>query len=292
MSNKLYFYPLTIWLTRENRGVGNINYSMNDNDFKVHKNSRSDVQFVVRDIDRKPIILKSKSLRIVVVNPDNNEVILDKPLEILNEIKGLAKVIIEDFETADWQLGYYDYSVHITNEDDSEVPLFVDRDRNASSYFELMPSLIPSGRRTKELEPRKFFAAPYGLVPDIGGDTRLVSSAYRGDLEMNFTGTPSHKFVIRSKDFTGRLYMQFNNEQHISGQDGGREDEENLKNADWMYITLDETTPQEFLFFSTVTGTTNLTINQSFRWFRFHIQPIFNNKGEIFSITHQIQKLP
>jgi hypothetical protein len=291
---KLYYYPVIIHLTQEDQGITDINnritsnYPMIDSDFKVHKNSRADVQFVIRNTDRKPIPLVGKTLTVIVVNYHTGETIFEKILQVIDEYKGMVKAEFIAADTSELELGFYHYSVHLTDENGITYPLFVDHAQNCRSYFELKPQLTTVPRPILEVSPKNFTPTNYGNMAELGkGNTRVVSSAYPGDKNKNYIGNHEHHIKVYMKDFTGRVYIQVNDKANLDTYSN----DEHPRFSDWNYIKLDPVSTNDGFLFYNNTGSTDFVITKSFHWWKIHIEPLPSNTGDIYSVTHEIRKV-
>jgi hypothetical protein len=180
----LYYNPIQVWLVQSNRGAPNRNMNPNDVDFKLYKGVTNEMDFLIRNLDRKPIPLLGKKLLLTVVNDFNNEIVLQKPMQILDPYKGQALARITPGEVQDFEIGYYRYTVLMINEDGNETLLYTDMDQRARGFFELKDGALPPPKPSIQLLASAFLPVMINNQPIT---TVYVSSALRGDALLDLT---------------------------------------------------------------------------------------------------------
>jgi hypothetical protein len=73
-----------------------------------------------------------------IADPETSQVILQKPLVVVDPLQGSAVLVLDRFDTDDWLLGYYRYSIVYQTADMSQSILYVDQDQSGYGYFELI----------------------------------------------------------------------------------------------------------------------------------------------------------
>jgi hypothetical protein len=122
---------------RESGGSTNWNLPMNSNDFRVFKDVQNAIEFVVRNTDRKPINMMGRTAAINFYDQRTNKLMWSSALQVINDAKGICKLVIQPDVTSDWNLGSYSYSVTVTNVDGSVHMLYTDQDESQRGFFEL-----------------------------------------------------------------------------------------------------------------------------------------------------------
>lgn len=205
MANKyLYFNPIQIWLVQSNRGAPNRNMNPNDVDFKIYKGVANEMDFIIRNLDRKPVPLMGKKLIITVVNAYNNDVVIQKFMQIRDPYKGQAVARITPAETAELDVGYYRYTILMVNEDGYETILYTDMDQKARGYFELRDGALPPPRLPRILLGEDFL--PY-MITNVPPTTVYVSSAVPGDALLDLTDSLM-TYAVYLQNWSGRLIVQ------------------------------------------------------------------------------------
>jgi hypothetical protein len=132
------YYRRQIDLTLQIPGVRHWSLPMNTSRFKIYKGSKNRVEVVVRNSDRKPIDLGAATLVITIADPETGQVVLQKPLIVIDPLQGSAILVLDRFDTDDWLLGFYRYSIVYQASDLSQSILYVDQDQSGYGYFELL----------------------------------------------------------------------------------------------------------------------------------------------------------
>jgi len=271
---KLYPNEHIIHLIQTDHGVRYINMPYGEDDFRVHKNATTPVQFVVRDNDRKPIDLTDKALSITIMDHDNRNMMMEKPLEVLDAVKGKVKVDLLPPEVADWDPGYYNYSVLIENIDGTKNLLFVDQRSNATGWFELEADALPQMKEAINVGAMDTWTPHLdGEYPD--GTTQWKSSAIPGDAKHNFNDG-LHTIAVYLKDYTGKLWIQGSLEESVPSLE-----------ADWFDIHL--TTNQFELLFTEETSIEPFNFRTNVNWIRVLTEPDEEwNRGTIEKVLIKI----
>lgn len=275
---KLYNFPLVIDLTLVDRGIRNNNMPFRDSDFKVYRGTFNPVEFIIRDNDRKPINLVGKCITATVINFFTNSVVLQKDIAIIDPAKGRIKLLLAPQEIAEWETGFYKYSILINHEDGSNNLLFVDQDHTAGGFFEMLDGVLPDLIESIHIATDEFMET--NIAPPTNESTRFLSSAFPGDaLLCEEDGL--HTAVVYLTDFVGKFFIQ-----------GSLEDTPTSNEDDWFDIFLTMTVPY-FEFGNTptpddtFTGLEAFTFTGSLRWVRFKYVPDDDNTGTVDKILYR-----
>lgn len=200
----LYYHPIQVWLVQSNRGAPNRNMNPNDVDFKLYKGAANEMDFLIRNLDRKPIPLQGKKLILTVVNDFNNEIVLQKPMKIRDPYKGQATARISAGELVDFEVGYYRYTVTMINEDGWETLLYTDMDQRARGFFELKDGALPPPRPPRVLLGEDFL--PF-MVNNDPQQTVYISSAVKGDSLLDLSDALM-TYAIYLENWSGIITVQ------------------------------------------------------------------------------------
>ena len=121
----IYQIPQVIQTTRA--GATGVNSATNKIDFFLSKNVTNEIEFLLKDIDRKPISLVGKTLILYVVDTATQTLKLQKTLQSINEVRGHCRLTIAPSDISQWELGYYSYSLVMQRADQSQVLLYTDQ---------------------------------------------------------------------------------------------------------------------------------------------------------------------
>lgn len=186
-------------------GVTTWNLPMNSNDFRLFKDVQNDVEFVIRNADRKPINMMGRTAKINLFDQKTNQLLHQQELKVINEAKGICKLVLLPDVTSDWYLQVYSYSVQVTNVDGSTHMLYMNTYESQTGFFELAQGPI--------FDPQPSVEIPYEALSQTseeidGVDTSiLVTSALQGSLQRNNT-SGVHTLVAFLDNFSGKIRIQ------------------------------------------------------------------------------------
>lgn len=297
MLNTLYSYDININLTFRDGTLGNEmepnrkqfteNYPMSNNAFVVHKGANQVLNFFIRSLDRKAVVLVGKVLKIIVSNPDNGEVVLDKVLNIVDEYKGTANLTINMADTQTWSLGGYNYTVFLTDQNDYTFPLFTDMVQSCTGHMTLKAPLFQSSLNVQSFNPLNFAIMNYGWNTGLGeGNTRRVSSAIKGNVNRDLAGSYWNSIKVYMDNFSGNIYIQKNDHQQLSNSNN----DSNPDGTDWKYIKLDEDLDRNFISVMNTTGVTEFVLKEDLVYWRIMLEPIPGNQGHTKLVTYELKK--
>lgn len=266
MSASIYQLNQKIGLTSLQDGVPNFNMPMNGSEFRLYRGVQCEVEFTVRNVDRKPINLQGKTLTASLIDESNGETLLMRDLEIVNAQKGKAKLVISPVDTVDWQLGVHNYSILITNEDGSQSLLFMDENYKAVGHFQLGDAALPHVLESKEVTTFTPVSRHYNE------GTYYVSSTLEGSSMAAYINTV-HTLAVYAENFTGKFWVEAALTEEIPHEE------------DWFVVNLlPESAEWQVVDF---TGLEAFTIDACIMWVRFVYQPAPNNQGKITKILYK-----
>lgn len=268
MSIALYRFPLVVHLHWKDQGVPNMSRPLVDSDFKVYKGAQTDIDFVVRNNDRKAVSLAGKNAYIVILDNDTGKEMLKKSLKFLDESRGKLQLSLTPGEIDEWEEGYYDYVILQENRDGTQNILYTNQDQDARGWFELRSGRLPQVYKSFDLDPKKFTPFHVGQYP--GGETRWFSDYLPGDAQLGDV-FGLHTFALYLKNFTGKVWVQGSLEPCVP-----------TKDEDWFFINL---TPNTFeLCFYNACGIEPFNFEANVSWVRFIYEEDVLNTGSITRI--------
>lgn len=243
----------------------------NDSDFRAYKGAQTDIDFIVRNNDRKAVTLAGKNVYVIIQENETRRQMLKKPLKFLDETKGRLQLSLTPAEVNDWEEGFYEYVILQENKDGSQNILFTSQDQDARGWFELKGGALPPISQSADLDPKNFTPIHVGQYP--GGTTRWQSDMLPGDAQLNFKDG-LNTFAIYLNHFTGKVWVE-----------GSLENCPPTSDADWFLIHL---TPNTFeLCFYDACGIEAYNFEANVSWVRFLFEEDEFNTGSITRILYK-----
>lgn len=260
-SVNLYQIPQVINTTQAG-GVG-VNSATNKVDFDVSKNVTNEIEFLLKDIDRKAVSLTSKTMVIYIVNQKTNTVMLQKKLTVMNAPRGHCRLTISPSDIMDWDTGYYSYSITLL-QDGQQTLVHQDQNRSQYGYLEVKQGPLPVPQSATVITPQEMQLD----FNDLGMFKKYISGAYEGAAQRdNRVGI--HSVALYAKDLSGTFYIQASLENGVP-----------TAIQEWfdVEITTTNTTNDPDVVnsryvFSNLTGVKNIQFQGSFMWVRFVFIP-------------------
>jgi len=243
-----------------------------DSDFSVYKGSHNPIEFIVRDNDRRPVILTNKAVDITIINFHTGAIVDQKPVEIVEALKGRMRFTFTPLDTAEWQPDVYRYTMLITNEDTTTNLLAVDQDNNAAGFFELVAGMLPQLSDSDVILGIEF--TEVNITPPTLEPTIFVSSGLQADAFL-CQSDGLHTAAIYVTDYAGKLWIE-----------GTLEDDPTALDKDWFIIKLSSFFPYHEFGNTpkpndTFTGIEAFNFTGSIRFVRFKHQPDSDNTGTL-----------
>ena len=161
-------------------------------DLKLHKGTDTVLTFRFQNQDQKAVNLTDTTVTFRLIDREGEELILAKDLEMLDAVKGKAKVTITEAEldTVSTQNAQYSLERKVASSSTYD-PTYVDDDANARGNCQILDSVLP-----------KHTASRTVTIPDHGDDTTYNSSTWNGNdqglITLQYTPTA----------FTGNLQVE------------------------------------------------------------------------------------
>lgn len=131
-----YRLPVQLSLTDHNSPL-TYNRPMYTYNTRVYKNNDNIIEFVVRNNDRLPVRLIGADMSMIIQHVATQTVVLEKSLQITDEINGRAQVVLTADDTRDWSLGNYQYNIRIKRNQGGKEVLYFDVNNDAFGSFDL-----------------------------------------------------------------------------------------------------------------------------------------------------------
>lgn len=275
----LFKFPEYVQLVKWDAYAPNINWPMIQYDTKIFKGVTNNIDFVIRNNDRKPIKLVDYQLeaQIQAVNAPSNsqgflpEVSLIKPIKIIDELAGKARLELTQDDIQHWSPGYYRYVIQITSGQGSTEYLYTDVNKNAFGSFELKEGVVSSLAPPITIDSTQFTPTPidawYGIA--------YVSGGVMGDAQSG-RANGTHTISVYQSKFQGRFYIQasLNPEPPLP--------------AEWFNVALDPKTEYyQFNDENNVESPVLFNFTMNAYWIRFIYQPDQANTGKFIKVLYK-----
>jgi|GEM_PF-2730994 len=250
---KLYVYPWKVQLTLGNHGVENYNMPFGEADFRVYKGSTTNIDFEIKDVDRKPVSAIGKNAIITILDHENRFEVLTKDLEVINDLKGKLQLQLTPTDVNSLDDGWYDYVVLLENEDGTQNVLYTDQTMTARGYFEIIGDMLPPNVMSMDFgDPMTDWLASTNADTLI---TTYYSAPELGDASIG-DEWGLHTAAIYLTDYSGTIKIQ-----------GSLESTAPSDNAQWFDISI---TPNTFeAVFENVSGIQAYNFEANVTWVRF-----------------------
>lgn len=261
----LYRQTHTLNLVRqENQLHTTGNTPMNNQTIKVHKGVDNEITVRVSNLDRKPVSVDDLEVFARIVNPQNGEQVLIKPLEATNQ-RGVLKIKIYEGELSSIPQGLYDMVVIGTQDfvpgvkgDVTYTPLYVNTGDDIRLTLEITNQGVRDPVPSVVVLPSDWRAVRRGSSPS-NNITELFSSAYPASQVRNHVNS-LHTFAVFAEKFTGTLTVLGTLDLQPP-EDPGR----------WFAVDL--TTASNFVEFYEYTGSMSFSFSANFMWLMFKQTP-------------------
>ena len=140
-------------------------------DLKLHKGTDNVLTFRFVNQDQKPVSLTDTTVTFRLINREGEALILSKDLEMIDAVKGKAKVTVTEAELDDVSAQKAHYSLERKQSSSSVYnPGFVDDNAGARGVVEILDSVMPLHTASRAV-----------TIPDHGNATTYNSSTWTGN---------------------------------------------------------------------------------------------------------------
>lgn len=206
---------IQLWLTNGN--IPNTNPPMIQYNTKIYKGATNTIDFVVRNNDRKPVNLVGYQIEALIERVENPELLLEKPVQAIDDVQGKAQLILYPGEIESWYGGFYRYSIRLTDITGKQSYLYTDVNRSTYTTFELLEGLQQALAPATEIEASQFtpyalgyynVSAPNAPSPSDNYVNIWTTGALEGDAQKLQSNGMHTVVVYTSGNFLGRFWIQ------------------------------------------------------------------------------------
>lgn len=224
----------------------------------VNKGCANRVHIGVRNSDRKPVNMGSKSIFAWVTDNQTEQTVIYKLLDTIDESRGEFELFLSDADLHDLRPGFYRFALTEQDLDGTEEFLFSDQGYNVVQAFEVKDYAKSNLKEAVEMDPSEFL---YKSVMDESGNfvTRFFSPALKADAYYGFQDN-LHTMAVYLTSFTGRVFMQGTLEATAPTDDN-----------EWFLIQIDPI--KGFVEYRDFTGVDPFNFTAAVQYVRFVIEP-------------------
>ena len=229
-------------------GIFMENYPLNRTDFRLVRGIQNEINFYVRDVDRKPIGLgSSETLTINILDPDTDTLLMTRNLATIDSSQGIYLLTILPAEMDAWPSAPVRWSMSYNRANGTTVLLWTDRVYSPYSTCTITEGPIPGPASTVT-----FLWSGFTLM----GDGNYYSQALVGSAAQGFSGG-MQTFLITMTAFVGSVRIDASLVAAPVNTD---------LSTDWFQVDL-QTFP--------VANTGNIVLNElgSYLWMRVVVIP-------------------
>jgi hypothetical protein len=294
----LYQFKEYIQLVKADTNSPNINYPMIQYDIKVYKGVTNTIDFVIRNMDRKPINLVDYQISAIIQTVDEanygtQEIILTKDVIIVDEQLGKARLILEPEDIEMWNTGGYQYSIQCIDGQGNQTYFYTDINKSAVGQFTLYEGMQRSLQPALELiandinvdeindivteqqlrRDRSHCAGHFTPTPI--GDYGIIwtTGSLEGDSQSQ-RANGTHTIAVYTHNFTGKFWIQASLTNEAPQPSDWFNVPIGATGNDWWDFTPDERIRQ-FTFFG------------NYYWVRFQYQEDPVNIGKFKKILYK-----
>lgn len=195
----LYSIPQVVELIEPSNPAGGVmitSFHNTRSNFKVFWNVDNDIDFFVRDYDRKIKSIGQETYSIIVTNPRSGEIVLQSPLVVMDAALGHLRLTVSAMTAITLPIGTLKYSV-VKMMASKKTLLFSDVDYGPQSTLEVKYGPVPA-----EIPPTSIIPSNFTLI-----DGAMRAGAYRGPSQLA-DGSGMRTFLIRGDVFTGQMVFE------------------------------------------------------------------------------------
>lgn len=202
------------------RGFFMENYPLNRTDFRMVRGVQNEINFYVRDVDRKPVRLGlTETLTITITDPATDILLMSRNLTTIDARQGIYLLTVLAAEMNTWPTVPVQWSITYTRADGSTVLLWTDRDYSPYSTCTITKGALAGPAPTVVIVWNQF---------RLLSDTNYYSPALAGSATNGYVGGVQ-SFFVSMTGFTGSL--------RIDASLVARPVDDNVS-ADWFQVDL------------------------------------------------------
>lgn len=228
----------------------------------IYTGLNTDIEFFVKDTDRRSFNINDKTFVATVVERDTNNVRLTKTLINYNHDRSLVLLQVTESDSMSLTAGLYDLVITYTSVDARTFGLYSDENSRISFVLEVKENPLPTLRSSAVLDN----------FVDNGEDNFYTSRTEGTAQSFNRDGT--NTCAVYLTNFTGDLYAQASLDT-------------NPTEKDWFIVQLDPESAEDKYSFVNESGIVPFTWDGMFMWIRFYYVPATNNTGTLDKILYR-----
>jgi hypothetical protein len=218
-----------------------MNYPINRTDFRLVAGVTNEIEFFIRDIDRRYAVVGG-DIRVHIVDVEAQKTLLFRPLTLIDPNKSLYRLTISPEDITDWPAGYLRWSASVLRPDGTVTMLWTDRDYSPHGFLTMTEGPDPEPPAPAILIPALFTPVNGWTVSGA-----IPAAAALGDA----TGT--HSLSVETDGFSGTIAVE-----------GSLMAQPTATDEDWFEIARRE--------MSNVTGTDGISFEARIVWLRVRIR--------------------
>jgi hypothetical protein len=204
-----------LWFTNGN--APNINGPMIQYDTKVYKGATNNIDFVVRNNDRKPVNLVGYQIDALIQRVESvttvsgngysplAELLLIQPVQTLQDTAGTCRLTLTDLEIGHWLGGYYRYTIRLTDVTGAQTFLYTDINRSTYGNFELIEGMSTSLVPAINVPAYQFTPE---TIDDLTNQYVFASGALAGDAQSERSNGMHTIVAYTGNGYAGKLWIQ------------------------------------------------------------------------------------
>ncbi len=157
----------------------------------AHRGTDNQILIEFVNQDQKPVDITGKTFTYRLISFNGNLLLLEKPLESVNETKGQAKIVLTEQELEDIVPGLASFSIEQTSTGNPYEPVYVDDNAGGRGNIQIVDSIMPSFSNSLELS-----------IPDHGASTTYTTST------LNTDSVDLYTFQVEMSSFTGSIVVE------------------------------------------------------------------------------------
>jgi hypothetical protein len=249
----LYETKRRIWLTLQGEQFFSTrNMAMHNPDFLAFKDSQTDIEFIIRNTDRKPIDITDRKLFATFTDIESKKTLASIPLTIVDASRGIAKLTLLPHMVKDIRIGFHRYTISYMSDLGYAKLLNTDQYESSHGFFE-----IRYGRELRGVVSQEAAFEEFTPVTSNQYETYWNSPLFSGNLRGgSLDGL--HTFTWYFDNFSGSIWVEGSISEAYPEED------------DWFPILIDNSIE---LIFENETGIIAHNLQMNLQWVRFKVLP-------------------
>jgi len=266
----LYSFKEYVQLLQFDANPQLVNWPMTIYDTKLYKGVTNNIDFVIRNNERRPINLVGLTLQATIQDQLTGEVVLTKNVEVTVAIQGKARLTLDPGETEDLTAGYYNYSIQNTDVNGISQLFYTDINQSGIGTFELFDGVLRTMLPATEVLAAQFTQTPIGNNDDV----MFVTGSFPGDAQTQ-RANGMHTVAVYQTRFLGKFFIQAS----LSNN--------NPMPSEWFFIPLQPGPDPTYTFDYTNNqgpGPTLFNFDLNAYWVRFGYIPVWSGIDSPISV--------